>query len=163
MQNIEMNDEKKKLAKEKLVEYLAQNGHRKTPERFAILDAVFGFDSLFTLAELGNALEDQNFHVSKVTLYNAIHLFEQLHIVECHRLGGASLYEVATKTGNSHQICTVCGKMTVFNSSKIRAAVEETHLRRFRKEGYSLYVYGVCSSCQAKITRQKNKKVKNEE
>ena len=53
--------------------------------------------------------------------------------------------------------------MTVFNSSKIRAAVEETHLRRFRKEGYSLYVYGVCSSCQAKITRQKNKKVKNEE
>ena len=43
---------------------------------------------------------------------------------------------------------------------KVANIVDETHLKRFRKEGYSLYIYGICSTCQAKITR-KMKKTKN--
>ena len=27
------------------------------------------------------------------------------------------------------------------------------HMKRFRKDGFTLYIYGICSTCQAKMTR----------
>jgi Fur family ferric uptake transcriptional regulator len=49
----------------------------------------------------------------------------------------------------------MCGKVTEFKSQAIANAIDELKLNRFRKEGYSLYVYGICSVCQGKITRRK--------
>ncbi|MBQ6916416.1 MAG: transcriptional repressor, partial [Prevotella sp.] len=54
-----------------------------------------------------------------------------------------------------HQICTMCGKVTEVKSPEIKAAVENMHLKRFRKDGFTLYVYGVCSTCQTKMTKRK--------
>ena len=39
--------------------YLEMNKHRKTPERYAILKAVYSMDSHFTLDELGDKLTDE--------------------------------------------------------------------------------------------------------
>jgi Fur family ferric uptake transcriptional regulator len=41
---------------------------------------------------------------------------------------------------------------------EVTKAINEMHLRRFRKDGFTLYVYGICSTCQAKLTRQKKQK-----
>ena len=38
--------------------YLEMNNHRKTPERYAILRAVYSFDSHFSLDELGQIYAD---------------------------------------------------------------------------------------------------------
>jgi Fur family ferric uptake transcriptional regulator len=46
--------------------------------------------------------------------------------------------------------------VTEVKSPEITKAIEAMHLKRFRKDGYSLYIYGICSVCQASITRQKN-------
>jgi Fur family ferric uptake transcriptional regulator len=40
-------------------------------------------------------------------------------------------------------------------SPEIIEAVENMHLKRFRKDGFTLYVYGVCSTCQTKMTKRK--------
>jgi Fur family ferric uptake transcriptional regulator len=53
-------------------------------------------------------------------------------------------------------MCTVCGKVTEVRSPEIAQAIDELRLKRFRKDGFTLYVYGICSTCQAKLTRQKN-------
>ena len=50
------------------------------------------------------------------------------------------------------------GKVTEFKSKKINDAIGALHLRRFRKDGFSLYVYGICSSCQAQMTKQASKR-----
>ena len=56
--------------------YLEMNNHRKTPERYAILRAVYGMEGHFTLDELGEKLtEDYKFPVSRATLYNTLNLF----------------------------------------------------------------------------------------
>jgi Fur family ferric uptake transcriptional regulator len=49
----------------------------------------------------------------------------------------------------------MCGKVTEVKSPEIIAAVDNMHLKRFRKDGFTLYVYGVCSTCQTKMTRRK--------
>ena len=152
-----------RLAVERILDnYLEMNNHRKTPERYAILNAVYSMNGHFTLEELGNKLsESQKFPVSRATLYNTLNLFMELRLVIRHRFQGSTKW-VSCYEGESlcHQICTVCGKVTEVKTPEVTEAINQMHLKRFRKDGYTLYIYGICSSCQAAITRQKRNKSK---
>ena len=54
-------------------EYLNANGHRKTPERYAILDTIYSIDGHFDIDMLYSQMMNQeNFRVSRATLYNTI-------------------------------------------------------------------------------------------
>ena len=139
--------------------YLEMNNHRKTPERYAVLRAVYSFEGHFTLDELGSRLVDEyRFPVSRATLYNTLNLFLELRLVVRHRFQGVTKYEACYAARNHcHQICTVCSRVTEVSSPEITAAIEQMHLKRFRKDGYTLYIYGICSTCQAAITRRSRK------
>ena len=93
-------------------------------------------------------------------------LFMELRLVIRHRFHGSTKYEACyDNNSHSHQICTVCGKVTEIDSPEISEVIDNLHLKRFRKDGFTLYIYGICSICQAKLTRQKNlvkKEVKND-
>lgn len=153
-----MKDNFKVSARQVLTNFLEHSNHRKTPERFAILDAVYAIKGHFTLEELGEKLAtESHFPVSRATLYNTLKLFMELRLVIRHRFQGSTKYEACyDNNSHSHQICTVCGKVTEIKSAIINNAINEVHLKRFRKDGFSLYIYGVCSTCQAKITRRKS-------
>ena len=140
--------------------YLEMNNHRKTPERYAILRAVYSTNGHFTLDELGEKLSrEYKFPVSRATLYNTLNLFMELRLVIRHRFQGSTKYEACyDNNSHCHQMCTVCGKVTEVSSPEITQAINDLHLKRFRKDGFTLYVYGICSTCQARITRQINMK-----
>lgn len=155
-----MTDNVKTKVRVILDNYLESNHHRKTPERYAILDAVYSLKGHFTLEDLGVLLEKKHFRVSRATLYNTMHLFIELRLVMRHSLVSGVKYEAcySSKDNHIHQVCTVCGVVTEIYAPAVTEAVNETKLTRFRKDTYALYIYGVCSSCQAKITRKRNEK-----
>ena len=140
--------------------YLEMNNHRKTPERYAILRAVYRMDGHFTIDELGAKLaENDKFPVSRATLYNTLNLFMELRLVIRHRFQGTTKYEACRSDNNHcHQICTVCGKVTEIKAPEVVEAIEGMHLKRFRKDGFSLYIYGICSACQGALTRKSKKR-----
>jgi len=151
------NKESRLAAVERILDnYLEMNNHRKTLERYTILKAVYMTNGHFTLEELSDKLlKEMNFPVSRATLYNTLNLFMELRLVIRHRFQGATKYEACyDNDSHCHQICTMCGKVTEIKSPEIAQAVEYMPTKRFRKDGFSLYVYGVCSSCQAKITKR---------
>ena len=146
------------VAVERLLDnYLEMNNHRKTPERYTILRAIYSINGHFTLDELKARLaQEMDFPVSRATLYNTLNLFMSLRLVVRHRFQGTTKYEACyDNQSHCHQICTMCGKVTEVKSPEIIAAVENMHLKRFRKDGFTLYVYGVCSTCQTKMTKRK--------
>lgn len=140
--------------------YLALNNHRKTPERYAILRAVYSMGGHFTLDELGDKLlNEQKFMVSRATLYNTLNLFLELRLVIRHRFQGATKYEACyADDSHCHQICTVCGKVTEVKAPEVADAISRIRLKRFRRDGFSLYIYGICSTCQGLITRRLKQK-----
>ena len=139
-----------------LTNYLDLNNHRKTTERYAILEAVYNMDGHFTLEELGEKLSGEyNFPVSRATLYNTLKLFLELRLVIRHRFQGATRYEACyDDNSHSHQVCTMCGKVTEVKTPEVTEMINSLHLTRFRTDGYALYINGICSTCQAKLTGQ---------
>lgn len=149
----------KQKVRDILTNYLEINRLRKTPERYAILEAIYSMDGHFSLDELRDELEGRNFPVSMATLYNTMRLFIKTRLVTRHRFIGQTKYEACFNNENHiHQVCMVCGKVWEVNSKAIADAINTTRLRKFHKDGFTLYIYGMCSSCQARLTRKTNNK-----
>ena len=141
-------------------EYLTANGHRKTPERYAILDTIYSIDGHFDIDMLYSRMMDQeNFRVSRATLYNTIILLINARLIIKHQFGTSSQYEKSyNRETHHHQICTQCGRVTEFQNEELQHAIENTKLSRFQLSHYSLYIYGVCGKCDR---ANKRKKVNN--
>lgn len=155
-----MEDNILQKARQTLTSYLEENKLRKTPERYAILDAIYHINGHFTLEELGAKMEADNFRVSKATLYNALNLFMQIRLVVRHNFQQGTQYEACFHSDyHCHQICTMCGKVQEVGGSALSVMIGQIKLKRFHPMGCSLDIYGICSSCHAKITRMKGRQL----
>lgn len=146
-----------------LNDYLQWNGLRKTPERYAILDAVYTFDGHFTLAMLKQRMdEERHFVVSLATLYNTIRIMEEAGLVVCHRLGGKTEYERISMAGESHfhLVCSGCGKVREFHNERLYRYMRDIKVYRFTVNSCTIYMYGLCTKCSNAQKRKKEKMLK---
>lgn len=135
--------------KEIFTEYLKKHKHRKTPERYAILERIFSYDGHFN-AELLYTQMQENYRVSLATVYNTLELLQECRLIIKHQLGGQfAQYEKAFGNNTHHHlICTNCGKVKEFSDKQIRVAIQSRTFAHFQMSHYSLYLFGLCSKCK---------------
>ena len=138
--------------KEIFTEYLKKHHHRKTPERYAILERIYSYEGHFNADILYNVMQD-NYRVSLATIYNTLELLVESRLIIKHQLGGQfAQYEKIFGTNTHHHlICTNCGKVKEFSDKPIRTAIQSKQFAHFQTSHYSLYLYGLCSKCREEL------------
>lgn len=150
-------------AKEILTLFLERSNMRKTPERYAILEAVYKANRHVTADGLFADMESSPFRVCRVTVYNTLELLYKANLVVRHQFETVVEYEFRHSGAfHYHRVCTECGTIEEFKSTVLTKSLELIKVKGFRVEDHALYLYGTCSKCRARISRQ-NKKIKKKQ
>ncbi|MBQ2787312.1 MAG: transcriptional repressor [Bacteroidaceae bacterium] len=138
-------------------DYLKENKLRRTPERYAILEAIYSIEDSFSIEDLLMQMEQgKKFRVSRATVYNTLTLLTNANLVIHHQFGAISKYEKCFKKEIGYTVCTQCGRVTAMNNVLIEENIK-ANIKKFHLTHYSLYVYGLCSKCHRTVKRRRQK------
>ena len=98
-------------------------------------------------------MKNQNYRVSRATVYNTLDLLVNCDLVRKHQFG-KNLAQYEKSYGfkqHDHTICVDCGKVVEFCDPRIQNIKTMIgDLLNFRITHHSLNLYGVCGICQKK-------------
>ena len=140
--------------KDIFTEYLVKKNHRKTPERYAVLEHIYQHEGHFDAELLYNAMQ-KDYRVSLATVYNTLDLLLDCSLIVKHPFAGhtAQFEKTFGSSIHHHLVCSKCGTVKEFSDKKIRTTIQSKSFASFETTHYSLYLYGLCNKCKSNKKR----------
>lgn len=124
---------------------------RNTPERMAVLELIYDSDTMYSVRELLQGLEQKRFRISRATLYNVLDLLCEWNLAVRMQLDkGYVVYGKADN--NSPQLvlqCVACGKFFNVELPVWQSLINECRSEYgFVLENQKVLGRGLCKKCK---------------
>ena len=143
----------KEKVKQVFAEYLQKHGHRRTYERFAVLEEIYSIPHHFDVDSLFAIVKKKKFHVSRATIYNTIELLLDCDLITRHQFGKHSAqYEKSFEyRQHDHLICEDCERVVEFCDPRIQQIQSMMgEILNFTVTHHSLNLFGKCVNLNSK-------------
>jgi Fe2+ or Zn2+ uptake regulation protein len=127
-------------------------GHKATPQRLAILQAVNSLEGCFTPQELHQRLRGEHPSLGLVTVYRSLKLLAETGIIcRIESQDKASRYARRPLSHHHHLVCAGCQRVVNFDQAErelMKVAKRLAGETGFAIQGHSLEFRGLCAACQ---------------
>ena len=129
---------------------LHHQGHRMTPQRQMVLDAVCEIGDHARPEQIYELVRQKSPAVHRATVYRTLKLLCELGLVtDTVAAKGHLVYEIAGEQPHHHLICRHCGNDVEFLDEDYRAFLEALQGNTgFRIETTHITLSGLCPACQ---------------
>lgn len=130
---------------------LKKAGLKVTLPRVKILEILEEGDTRhFSAEDVYKELLEAGEEIGLATVYRVLTQFETAGLVTRHHFeSGHSVFELNRGPHHDHILCVRCGRVDEFVDDTIERLQQEIAERAgYRMTDHSLYIYGVCKSCQ---------------
>jgi Fur family ferric uptake transcriptional regulator len=131
---------------------LQEKGHRLTPQRMLVIEALHNADRHLSAEEIYRQLHSRYPYANISTVYRTLELLKELNLVTETSLGdGRVRYHVAEKGHHHHLVCDSCGKIIDLEESALYSLKDALlHDYGFDADLRHLAISGKCSGCRKK-------------
>jgi Fur family peroxide stress response transcriptional regulator len=133
---------------EKFVKVCKEKGLKITPQRLAVYEILLRRKDHPTVEEIYEEVKKTYPFVSLATVYRTVETLEELGFIKRVAYWGSSVRYDANVQEHDHLVCVMCGAILDLKADAGCRVPEEVN--GFKVLSRSLYIYGVCPSCQKK-------------
>jgi Fur family transcriptional regulator, ferric uptake regulator len=130
---------------------LGEAGYRRGGARTAVVEALAGHSCAVTALELEDELRERQVRVGRASVYRALELLEELHLVQRFEAArGIASYERVDPSGHHHHhaICRRCGRMEPFEDRDLERAIGQVSKQvPFEIAEHDVVLRGLCERC----------------
>ncbi len=132
---------------------LKRAGHRSSAPRSAVVEVLGRQGCVLSAREIADELRADGRDVGIATVYRALELLDELHLVQRLDVGeGTVRYEPAHPSGEHHHhlVCDSCGRVSSFEDRDLERAIAHLAGRLdYQVGGHDVVLRGACPACSS--------------